>query len=53
MPSKKLKAAGVSKAKFDRCVSKVKAKGSGNAYAICESSMQKHLANVRRQKKSK
>jgi hypothetical protein len=50
MPSKKLKAAGVSKAKFDNCVSKVQAKGSGNAYAICTSSFNKHIAKKRMKK---
>ena len=41
MPSKKLRRAGVSDKTFDSCVSQVKAKGSGNAFAICESSLQK------------
>jgi len=41
MPSKKLKSAGVSDKVFDSCVSQVKTKGSGNAFAICESSLQK------------
>jgi len=41
MPSEKLRKAGVSNQKFDSCVSQVKAKGGGNAFAICEASLQK------------
>jgi len=41
MPSEKLRQAGVSAKKFDSCVSQVKTKGGGNAFAICESSLQK------------
>lgn len=42
MPSKKLKKAGVSKQKFDRCLAHVKGqKGVKSAYAICEATLQK------------
>jgi hypothetical protein len=41
MPSKKLKRQGVSNEKFDRCVSKVKAKGGANPYAVCNTSLDK------------
>jgi len=41
MPSERLRKAGVSRETFDSCVSQVKAKGGGNAFAICESSLQK------------
>jgi len=43
MPSEKLRKAGVSTEKFDRCVSKVAAKSGEkvNAFAVCESSLQK------------
>lgn len=43
MPSKKQAKAGVTKEKFDSCISKVKAKGSGNAYAICNASFNKSI----------
>lgn len=44
MPSKKLKSAGVSTAKFDRCVEHVKGqKGVKSAFGICEASFQKSL----------
>lgn len=39
MPSKKLAKQGVTKEKFDRCVEHVKAKGTGNPYAICNKSL--------------
>jgi len=41
MPSEKLRRAGVSSKTFDSCVRQVKAKGTGNPFAICESSLQK------------
>jgi len=50
MPSKKQAKAGVTKQKFDSCISKVKAKGSGNPYAICNASFNKHIAKKRMKK---
>jgi hypothetical protein len=41
MPSKKLARQGVTTKKFDSCVSKVKAKGGANAYAVCNTSLDK------------
>ena len=46
MPSEKLKKAGVSDERFDRCVTRVRAeaKSSGkkvNPFAVCEASLQK------------
>ncbi len=43
MPSAKLKRAGVSNAKFDRCLTQVRAKSGDkvNEFAVCESSMQR------------
>jgi len=41
MPSERLRKAGVSNKTFDSCVRKVRAKGTGNPFAICEASLQK------------
>jgi len=41
LPSKKLAKQGVTKKKFDSCVSKVKAKGGANPYAVCNTSLDK------------
>jgi hypothetical protein len=52
MPSKKLKAAGVGKNKFDRTVAAIKRSGSSaNPYAVAESTLQKRY--LKRRKKSR
>lgn len=41
MPTASQRKKGVTKEKFDSCISKVKAKGDGNPYAICNASFNK------------
>ncbi len=52
MPSPRLVKAGLSKDKFDRCVTKVRGTGK-NGYAICTASFNKHYGFKPRQTKSK
>ena len=41
MPTAAQRKKGVTTKKFDSCISKVKAKGTGNPYAICNASFNK------------
>ncbi len=50
MPSKKEKKAGISKQKFDRCVSHVGTGGGKNPYAICHATFNKAIARKKMMK---
>jgi len=47
VPDLKKHVPGVSDKKFDSCVSQVKKKGTGNAYAICTASLKKAMEHMR------